>query len=1328
MNTQRTRKRRRFHVAVAAAWAAALLLAAVPAPALNLYWDADGDGSTATGGSGTWDASTALWRPGSGTGTPLQAWPNANPNVDTAFLAGTVGILTIASGTTIYVNGISCASNADAYTLTGGDASSILAFTGTNPTIACNVNGALTVTNLTIDVGTGLTISQNGASRSFNFNSGARFTGAGVVTFSSSGWGQAANLNAAQPLFAGGFDIGRPSTSYRSTVVSATVADALGLGAVTVGTGGGASILNYAWGAQTPGGAPVDGGPAGVTTSGYGTLALAGAWTASKDRFTIAGGTVLRGSSAQLSALTRVNTFTNYAGATGPEVVLQPGAVVCNTDGTGASATVAGLGTNRDLLYGIYGTMNSAGFALTIGGGTPWAGLGKDSNGDYTDVTLRQGTITINDAAGALGEIVLRSNGVNYNYTGASGATATASQMNNLTLGNGSDCPTFQLAAGSNKVDARILGTGGLGNVNLNSSAVGSKFSGAIARFVVGGPERGTLQLQQANATGGVPIDVENLGNLWLTNAAGMDSVTTIKAGGRLYVDGVFGGTGALSVEAGGFVSLTNVNGLTGTQNGASVASAVQAGAIVQFNLNDPAGLGSTQAGAILEVQAINGGSQSLGNFAANGQILAHTPEGYNAQSGFISDSGAGGISGTLTITAASSGTYPHSQTSPFEIRENFLAGADLTAGPTTAGFTVRGFAQNAPVYLNNSANAMSAVHIGGPGLNGAPVLRVANPGSLNGNAGTPATIGFLFANGGDLEVAGGASDVYHNPINVASGMRGGLSAYSYQTAGTITWNGTVTLADSATFATLDNTGRFTADGNEFRNVRYSNIVVADGATATVAQNMVGFDNGSVFRNVTYVDNLTVPVASTLRKTGVGRLYLNATPADFHGTLDVTAGVVKFVGSATVPDGVLMFSGGTLTLNTDCVTGTAILGYNTGGAVNAFTTLQDYTGGTLFKSGVVTFTNDNQLGGATAPLIFEGGTLRVNTAGAYAASRAVTLNAPGGTVDTNGKATTFSNTVSGTGSLTKAGTGDLNLGVANSFSGDTKVSGGTLTLGHAQALQNSTLDYNGYGGTLAFGSLAAATVGGLKGSQNLALPAGFTLTVGNNDQSTTYAGDLSGTGAGLTKIGSGTLTLSGASRHTGMTTVSDGTLLLTGSLSGSVTINGGTFAGTGTVGGNVNLTGGTLAPGLSPGVLAIGGDLDLGPEGLLLIDVGGALPGDGAGFYAQLLVGGDATLDGLLDFAFVDGFLPDPADVFFILARDGGSGTFAGLPEGATLTLGPLMGRITYLADWTGTQAGSTLTGGNDVALYGFAIPEPGTALLLAGLAAAALGTRRRRC
>jgi autotransporter-associated beta strand protein len=152
-------------------------------------------------------------------------------------------------------------------------------------------------------------------------------------------------------------------------------------------------------------------------------------------------------------------------------------------------------------------------------------------------------------------------------------------------------------------------------------------------------------------------------------------------------------------------------------------------------------------------------------------------------------------------------------------------------------------------------------------------------------------------------------------------------------------------------------------------------------------------------------------------------------------------------------------------------------------------------------------------------------------------------------------------TISNSGALTIGGTiangsngpmgitlssGPLVLATGNTFSGNTTISGGTLNLAHSLAVQNSTVTLSG--GVLSFAAgNTGPTLGGLAGSGNVALASAasepVTLNVGNNGQNTVYSGILSGAG-GLTKIGSGTLSLTSPQSYSGPTSVMNGTLQL----------------------------------------------------------------------------------------------------------------------------------------------------------------------------------------
>ena len=134
-----------------------------------------------------------------------------------------------------------------------------------------------------------------------------------------------------------------------------------------------------------------------------------------------------------------------------------------------------------------------------------------------------------------------------------------------------------------------------------------------------------------------------------------------------------------------------------------------------------------------------------------------------------------------------------------------------------------------------------------------------------------------------------------------------------------------------------------------------------------------------------------------------------------------------------------------------------------------------------------------------------------------------TANVSPGAVFFNNSALSYTLTgtygISGAATVAKTGTGLVTISNSNAFTGATTISAGTLQLGNASALMNSTVGVGASNGLSFLLGTTATTLGGLSGSGSFALLDGasnpVTLTVGNNGASTVYSGTMSGAGGGL---------------------------------------------------------------------------------------------------------------------------------------------------------------------------------------------------------------------
>lgn len=332
----------------------------------------------------------------------------------------------------------------------------------------------------------------------------------------------------------------------------------------------------------------------------------------------------------------------------------------------------------------------------------------------------------------------------------------------------------------------------------------------------------------------------------------------------------------------------------------------------------------------------------------------------------------------------------------------------------------------------------------------------------------------------------------------------------------------------------------------------------------------------------------------------------------------------------------------------------------------------------------------------------------------------------GGTIDLGAHTLTFAatapieatNLITGTGGLVKLGTNELFLNASNAFTGPVALNQGTLYLRNARALgttdngttvaSNSTLHLIG-----SINSPEAVFLGGTLASSNGNGRVSGTLTVSNlarfNVTGTAQltVGPVTGN-ASVDKLGSGSLVFTGSGHtHTGAVRVAAGRVLFNGTTRGtsfavSANPTNAVLAGTGTLG-NAILTNTSGAVTIAPGPAAGGPDL-LTISNLLNTSASNVFAVQLAGTNAAtpefdvLAVNGTAALGGM-QLSLSPSFTPAIGARFVIVRNDGVdpvSGTFAGLPEGATL----LASNVTFRVSYAGGD-------GNDVELTVVPVGQP---------------------
>jgi fibronectin-binding autotransporter adhesin len=695
--------------------------------------------------------------------------------------------------------------------------------------------------------------------------------------------------------------------------------------------------------------------------------------------------------------------------------------------------------------------------------------------------------------------------------------------------------------------------------------------------------------------------------------------------------------------------------------------------------------------------------------------------------------------------------------------------GNSVTIGQWNTGTSTFGGAVSigrAGLLLSSGSSASSVANFTGP-LSGGNGVTVVGNGGVSLSSAASSYSGPTTVRSGVLSVGGDAPSSANGALGNASSaiLLGDTTIVSGSTVaaafnGNATLTGTVanTVALGATLADGDLVLAWrqnTAGQNGI--YRYTAVNASQGTLSLVASGSAAGVYGTQY----------LVTGGTFANQ---RFWINTSNAATTGFVmgDVANPNVSLLASSAVTIGrpitvVLNSSSGVSTIGGSLTSGTAVFAGTI--TLNKAVTLQAATGGTVDFTGAWT-SNDNgiTIGSAgnagtvrlssvlssTGAFSLNAGTLDMNgvsqTVAAFsgAASTTVTSASPATLTASSAADSTFGGALTGAVGLRKQGAGTLTLSASNSFSGDTTVDGGVLSLGDANALRGSTFDASG-AGAVSFGSLTAATLGGLKGSGNLSLQNGSSqavaLAVGSNGSSTTYAGTLTGPGS-LVKTGAGKVILAGNNSYAGATTVSEGILAVNGDQSaalGAVSVaSGATLMGSGTVGGKTTIAG-LHSPGNSPGIQTFGGDLTYsGGSSAVLWELVANTISNTPLAYDQIVVGG------ALDFAGLTALT-----LSFDSAGSSVDWSNAFWDTGRTWTLYSVTGTTTNFSNltltgspgsWLDTQSTpqslaaarpdasfSIVQDGNNVNIVYAIVPEPGSlALAGIGIAAAAYYLRFR--
>ncbi len=625
--------------------------------------------------------------------------------------------------------------------------------------------------------------------------------------------------------------------------------------------------------------------------------------------------------------------------------------------------------------------------------------------------------------------------------------------------------------------------------------------------------------------------------------------------------------TGALTLNAGSVFNVgiagVNTSSQDNVASGAVTLSTTGAGVALDLSAISY----TPSPGDVYTIIANNGGSAINGTFVAGAGIDnfapgASLPEGADLSDDFMGTGRtatltyqAGPNHGSVAIEISLGGQFRYA---PATGSHNFLlkeVGANFDLYDTTVSATVPvatqailltstidiniGRADDAALTIDYSGGAFTnkVIFDGGTG-SGAALHHTLT--LENGVFGTE-TFSYTGAHAGNVELDGGP--VIYSDLSTVSGA---ATITATASAANVSF---ILPASEATLQAVSGVSQITTQNASFAQTAFADpsasLTVQTAGSSLVQLGAMDSGFSPASETFTGLASDVFRLTSATHLHSVTSVTLTAATLDLHGdsaTLDALNGAGPIINSgalATLTIGAHNDSGSFTGVIQNAINLT-----KNGSGTQALGAANTYTGATTISAGKVVETVPNALPTGTALSV--AGTLDLfgNSQQAASVTGAGTVTDTGGAANftvNNAAADTFAGSLTGNLALVKTGLGTLTLTHANSYTGSTTISAGTLKQGLASAVPANTVLVVSAGTTLdLFGF--ALTVSSVTGSGTVTSSSTTAATFTVNDASAdAFAGAVTGN-LSLSITGAGTLTLSKASIYTGTTTISAGTI------------------------------------------------------------------------------------------------------------------------------------------------------------------------------------------